>query len=741
MFGTDSNLRIDVGTSGAGALVADGGEPGVGDQVVFTRLQDVGGPAPSGHYRGLRFGANNISAVTTLRNVVVEFGGRRTTATEQGSIEILSGSAPTVTDSIVRESLNYGVYAQAGAGADTAVWFDRNQLTANGRGPLSIGSDDVSTLGGALEMTGNGVDRVFVRGSAVGRANSSWSNYGIPFFVSAGLTVQAGATLSFEPGTELRFEQNTRLRVSIPTTGTDFGTLVAVGTRDLPIRMVADTNAWDGVHLDDDTQAGTVLRHVRVEGFGSSPNGGIRIDTETPVAIVEDCLFQSTATGSTGVYASGRAEIQSFENNVLDVEGWSLNVPFRVSDDFLKASNAYEAPLRVRAGTAGGTILWAKPTSTDGTVQPIRPDGNLTVDDGTFTIAAGTRVEMPLNGQLSLIGAQLVIDGTAGEPVLFEPVAGADYWYRIRLRGAAGAGSSSIRNAVLVSAGGDPTLGVSSARAGIVVEVSSGSPALAAVADTTIVDSNGYGMTFADGTHCEGGCTGNTITGARFSAVRIAANFVGRFGSGNVFAGNNTSGTPGHEGIWVTGDVIDTSAVWPSEGAPYVVQGNIELRQSYPLDPIPVMTVEPGAELRFAAGRLLRVGEGNEGILDARGTVDAPIVFTTTDSATPTFWDGIDFNQGSDGSTIDHVVVSYGGERNGTGNVNFRIGSVVDIGIVTFSHSEEYGALVDPGSAPMFMGPASDRVYELNGQASNPGAGDPAFDCVRNTGTGICEPL
>jgi hypothetical protein len=208
-----------------------------------------------------------------------------------------------------------------------------------------------------------------------------------------------------------------------------------------------------------------------------------------------------------------------------------------------------------------------------------------------------------------------------------------------------------------------------------------------------------------------------------------------------VFAGNNTSGTPGHEGIWVTGDVIDTSAVWPSEGAPYVVQGNIELRQSYPLDPIPVMTVEPGAELRFAAGRLLRVGEGNEGILDARGTVDAPIVFTTTDSATPTFWDGIDFNQGSDGSTIDHVVVSYGGERNGTGNVNFRIGSVVDIGIVTFSHSEEYGALVDPGSAPMFMGPASDRVYELNGQASNPGAGDPAFDCVRNTGTGICEPL
>jgi hypothetical protein len=741
MFGTDSNLRIDIGSSSAGALVADGGDPGVGDQVVFTRFQDVGGPAPSGHYRGLRFGANNISAVTRLRNVVLEFGGRRSSATEQGSIEVTSDSAPIVTDSIVRESLNYGVYAQAGAGTDAAPWFDRNQLTSNGRGPLSIGSDDVSTLGADLDMMGNGLDRVFVRGSTVSRTTSAWTNYGIPFYLSAGLTVRGGATLSFEPGTELRFNQNTRMQVSVPSTGTDAGTLVAAGTPEAPVSMVADVNPWNGVFIDDDAGAGTVLRDVRIEGFGSSSNGGLRVDSPAPVAMVEHCLLQSSTSGSTGVYANGSAEIQSFENNVIDVQGSSLDVPFRVFHDFLSASNRYESPLRVRSGTAVGTVSWARPISTDGTTQPIRPSGNLTVDDGAFTIAAGTRIEMPLNGQLATIDSQLIVEGTSTDPVFFEPVSGADYWSRIQLRGAGAAGPSRISHAVLVSAGGDPGQGASTSRAGIVVGPNSGSPALVSVTDTMIVDSNGYGMTFADGSHCEGMCTDNTIIGARFSAVRISANFVGRFGAGNALTGNNTTGTLGHEGIWVNGDVIDTSAVWPANGVPYVVQGNVELRQSYPLDPVPVMTVNPGAELRFAAGRRLRVGEGNDGILEAQGTVDAPIAFTTIDAATPVFWAGIDFNQGSDDSVLDHVVVSYGGERNGTGNVNFRSGSVVDIGTVTFSYSEEFGGRIDPGSAPMFLGSPSDRVYEFNGQASNPGSGDPAFDCVRNVGTGVCDAL
>jgi hypothetical protein len=741
MFAGDSNLRMDVGASSPGALIADGGEPGVGEQIVFTRFQGVGATAPSGHYRGLRFGNNNIASVTRLRNVIVEFGGRRNVAAEQGAIEILAGSAPAISDSIIRESLNYGVYAQAGAGTQVTNWFDRNQVTVNGRGPISIGSDDVSTLGANLELTENGVDRVFVRGAGVRRAASVWANYGIPYYLSAGLVVRGGATLTLAPGSELRFAQNTRLQVSVPSSGADPARLVATGTPEAPIWMVADATPWNGVFIENDAQAGTVLRNVRVEGFSGASTGGLRIDPAEPVVIVENCVFQSVEAGATGVFAANNATVGSFENNVLNVRGLSIDAPLAVFGDLLVRSSVYEAPLRVRAGSADGLMDWSKPVATDGSVQPIRPDGDLMVDQGVLTIAAGNRIEMPLNAQLSVIDGQLVVDGTPDEPVIFEPATGVDYWHRIRIRGMGGTGVSRISSAVLDSAGGNPMLGPWRERAAIVVESNSGVAATPAVSDTAILDSNGYGITFADGTHCGGACTGNTITGSRFSPLRIFANYVGRFGDENVLTGNNTTGTFGHDGVWVVGDVVDNSATWPAYGVPYVIEGNIELRQSYPLDPIPVMTIEAGAELKFFDAGGIRVGDGNEGVLDAQGTAADPIVFTSVNTTTPVFWRGIDFAQGADGSILDNVVVSYGGERAGTGNVNFRMGSVVTLGAGTLSHSEEYAAVIFDGSAPMFRDPPSDRVYERNGQASNPGPGDPAFDCVRDARTGVCSPL
>ena len=105
------------------------------------------------------------------------------------------------------------------------------------------------------------------------------------------------------------------------------------------------------------------------------------------------------------------------------------------------------------------------------------------------------------------------------------------------------------------------------------------------------------------------------------------------------------------------------------------------------------------------------------------------------------FWRGIDFNQGSQGSVLDWVVVSYGGSTDNTGNINFRSGSAVAIGVVDFTHSEDYAAVIYSGSAPVFTGPSTDRVYMLNGQQSSPGSGEPAFDCVRDVASGVCTQL
>jgi hypothetical protein len=741
MFAGGTNLRIDIGVNGAGALVANGGNPGVGDQVVFTRFQDAGGPAPSGHYRGLRFGANIISATTVLQNVVVEFGGRLNTDTNRGAVEVLSGSAPRIHDSIIRESLNFGLFAQSGAGSASSNWFDGNHLTVNGRSPISMGSDDVSTLGVNLDLSGNGQDQVFVRGSTVSRANAAWANYGVPFYLNNGLVVRGGSTMTVAPGTEMRFAPDQRLQIS---TSAEEGTFVASGTPDAPIRLVGDSGAWDGIHVDDLARAGTVLRNVRLEGFSGGVSGGVRVDNPgnpgDRIAIVESSLIQSSAAGSVGVYLSSGAGLSSFENNVIDVDGVSVSATMASFGDVLSPSNIYEAPLRVRGGTITGVdTVWNKPLASDASTQPIRPTASLAVTDGSLTIEAGTRLEMPLNGQLTMTDSQLTVDGTASEPVIFEPAAGAAYWNRIRLRGSGSSGVSRIAHGVLEAAGSDPALGASAGRAAIVVEASNGIPATPAVSDTTIVGSNGYGMTFANSTHCMGACNDNTVVGSRFSAVRMYANFVGRFGTGNALEGNNTSATLGHDGVSVLADTVEISATWPRNDVPYMVQGNVEVRRSSPLDPVPVLTIEPGAELRFASNTRLRVGEGNDGVLDARGTSDERITFTSIDTVSPVFWRGIDFNQGSNGSTLDQVNISYGGSTDNTGNVNFTSGSIVTIGAVAFSHSEDYAAVIYSGSAPMFTGSPTDRVYVFNGQESNPGAGDPAFDCVRDVAAGTCS--
>lgn len=735
MFDGNTNRRIDVGVNSAGAIVADGGEPGVGDQIVFTRFQDVAGPPPSGHYRGLRFGANVVTATTLLRNVVSEFGGRRNAAADQGAIEVLSGSAPSVIDSLIRESLNYGLYAQGGAGSDTVNWFEDNQVTANGRSPISVGGDDVSTLGANLDLTGNGRDRVFVRTSIVSRPSASWVNYGVPFFLNQGMSVRGGSVLTLEPGTELRFGSGRQLQVS---TGSEGGTLIASGTPQSPIRMVPDTDIvgdWNGVLFDDNVGAGTVLRNVRMEEFSGSQNGGLRVDNpDVPgarPAIIENCLLQSSDPGSVGAFLATNAGVSSFQNNVLDVVSMSVNAALLGFDDLLKASNTYEAPLRVRAGTAtGADLVWVEPVASDTSTQPIRPTGNLAVTGGSLTVGAGTQVQMPLDAQLQMTDSQLVVDGSALDPVVFAPAPGVAYWRRIRLRGTGTPGVSRISHAVLDTAGSNPGLGPSDSRAALVVEQNAGIPATPVVSNTTVTNSNGYGMVFDDQTHCGGGCNDNTIGGSRFSGLRMFANFVGRFGTSNVLAGNNTSGTPGHEGVWVSGDVVDVGASWPANGVPYVIQGNVDVRQSTPLEPIPTMVIDPGAELWFAGDRRLRVGEGGDGLLDAQGTAANPITFTTVDTGIPVYWRGIEFGQGSDGSVLDQVVVSYGGRNANTGNLNFLAGSVVTVGVVSFMHSNNYAGVIYAGSAPMFMGPPTDRVYTFNG-----------FDCIRDVAAATCQQL
>jgi hypothetical protein len=148
-----------------------------------------------------------------------------------------------------------------------------------------------------------------------------------------------------------------------------------------------------------------------MEGLGAAVNGGLRIDNPgnpgDRIAIVEGCLIESSQPGSVGVNVYNSARLSSFQDNVLDVDGLSVSAAMRGFGDVLGPSNTYEAPLRVRRGTiSGADLVWTKPLASDASTQPIRPTGSLTVTDGSLTIEAGNRIEMPVNGQLATAGWQ-----------------------------------------------------------------------------------------------------------------------------------------------------------------------------------------------------------------------------------------------------------------------------------------------------------------------------------------------
>ncbi len=109
--------------------------------------------------------------------------------------------------------------------------------------------------------------------------------------------------------------------------------------------------------------------------------------------------------------------------------------------------------------------------------------------------------------------------------------------------------------------------------------------------------------------------------------------------------------------------IIDTDTVWTLAESPYQVTGNIQIAAGTTL------TIESGVSVTIQSSLSADVGYYIlvEGVLNAQGTVDNPIVFTAADPLSP--WGGIVFvdqsqdwdETGSSGSILSNCVIEYAG--------------------------------------------------------------------------------
>lgn len=106
------------------------------------------------------------------------------------------------------------------------------------------------------------------------------------------------------------------------------------------------------------------------------------------------------------------------------------------------------------------------------------------------------------------------------------------------------------------------------------------------------------------------------------------------------------------------------------------------------------LTIEPGATLKFAAGRGLEVED--DGLLYAEGTEDEYILFT---AALPTtgYWNGIDIRSVAS-SVIKHAIVEYGGGGGfNPANIGLAFNGRAQIEDSIIRYSGSYGISLDDG--------------------------------------------
>jgi hypothetical protein len=278
----------------------------------------------------------------------------------------------------------------------------------------------------------------------------------------------------------------------------------------------------------------------------------------------------------------------------------------------------------------------------------------------TLVIEAGTVVLFARTTSVFVAG-RLDIRGTPTDPVVLDAYSaspGPGGWSALRFGGTP-ASPSQIRYATIRNCGwgSDGCVWANTTAAKLVT-----------LDHVTISDSGGDGFAAPGGGSAPQvpigfsmtNCTFRNIPKDAFAARTHAQEFTG-IGSGNDFGGFPVAVAGG----WIS---IDTA--WTSLGTDIVVTwGSIEIPGTGSGDPV---TFSLGAGVRLLFNRFTGIYMGGSNRLEARGTTDAPVVFSSAaPSPKPGDWSGIDVSVSSGGHggiNLSHAVIEYAGggsERSG----------------------------------------------------------------------------
>ncbi len=288
----DYNTGLYVGYGTYGTLLVDG----TGSGVTFTSW--AGSPA-AGDWYGLYIGSNDEGS--ELTGLTLEYAG----GNGYGGLW-LNGSSPLITDCVVADNTNDGLYAEGSsfpaitdstfsgneddglyftsvAGLDDSATpgFTGNTSTGNGAYAMTLPAHYARELDDSSSFTGNTDDRVRMLSDYVTQ-DSTWQHLDVPFFLTGNVYVQDGThpALTVEGGTTVMFDYNTGMYIGYGS----YGSLVATGSGGNPITFTAGSpypanGDWMGLYLGSNCdEANVTLLYTTVEYGGANGYGNLWIN-------------------------------------------------------------------------------------------------------------------------------------------------------------------------------------------------------------------------------------------------------------------------------------------------------------------------------------------------------------------------------------------------------------------------------------------------------------------------------
>lgn len=706
-FETSKYMRVGYYSGSPGALVAIGT---AANPIVFTSNQPT--PAP-GDWGSIHF-QTTTHASSILEHCQFEYAG----GSMNTSIYVANAS-PTITNTTINYSSQYDLYYYGTSGGTVSgctftsgvnlastnltVSFSNNTFNHNTTYPTKAYADGVHALvngNNTYNDPANSYVEVF---SGNVTKDATWTG-AVPIYIANHLTVQGtdGAdgvtTLTLEPGVTIKMNSAKYFKVG-HYSGSP-GSLMAQGTATDPVVFTSNTanpvaGDWGSIQFYGTAHPTSILEHCIVEYSGSSMSGAIYVANNSPTisnttinhSSQYDLYYTGTVGGTvtgctftSGVYLGSTNLSVNFTNNTFNHNN---NYTTKAYADGVHAlangNNTFNDPANSYIEVFSGNVT--KDATWTGAVPLYFPNYfRIQGTDGadgvtTLTLEPGTTIQFNTGkyidvGYYSGSPGALVAQGTAESPVVFtsnKPSPSPGDWAGINFYATADA-SSKLDHCVIQYSG-------SSMSASIYITNTSIDISNTVIENGSLYDIYYYGTAggnVSDSTFNSGiflssanhaaSFTNNTFHhNSAYPTYTIAANVAVFCNATNTFVDSENAY------ITVSDRNLTKDTTW-SGAVPIYLNDYLIVQGDDGADGMTTLTLEPGATLKFNAGKFLQVGaySGHPGALVAQGTAENPIVFTSN-QPTPAAgdWDYIHFYSTSgSSSSLAHCRVEYAGRTN-----------------------------------------------------------------------------